>query len=219
MLESAVGKITGKHRASDVLTVQRIVNCRDDLRKPLPKLTEDGVYGTNTQAAIDHIQKQILTNPDGRIDPFGVSIKRMWPLAYANPTGKAIRKSDHYGEGHFGASRGRRTHDGTDYVAIAGQHVKAPISGKVVKISRPYASGVDAHILSGVHIVASDGTQCWVWYMQPAANIVGKVVKAGDNIGIAKTLKNRYKKGITDHVHVRIHGRFGKKINPSTVIK
>jgi len=75
-------------------------------------------------------------------------------------------------------------------------------------------------VLSGVEIVASDGTTCWVWYMQPPVNLVGSVVKAGINIiGTAKTLKNRYKNGITDHVHVRIHTRYGVKLNPSTVIK
>ena len=75
-------------------------------------------------------------------------------------------------------------------------------------------------VLSGVEIIASDGTRCWVWYMQPSVNIVGTVVKAGTSvIGIAKTLKNRYKDGITDHVHVRIHSRNGAKINPTTVIK
>ena len=74
--------------------------------------------------------------------------------------------------------------------------------------------------LSGVEIVASDGTKCWVWYMQPSVDIVGTVVKAGSSIiGIDKTLKNRYKNGITDHVHVRIHTRTGTKVNPAIVIK
>lgn len=56
--------------------------------------------------------------------------------------------------------------------------------------------------------------------MQPSGNIVGKVVKAGISIiGTATTLKNRYKNGITDHVHVRIHKKNGMKVNPSTVIR
>lgn len=130
----------------------------------------------------------------------------------------AIRGTDTYGAGEHGASRGKRTHDGTDYKSTAGQHVKAPLSGKVTKISRPYSSGIDAQALSGVEIEASDGTKCWVWYIQPTASIVGKVVKAGVSIiGTAKTLKNRYKNGITDHV--RIHKKSGVKVNPSTVIR
>jgi putative N-acetylmannosamine-6-phosphate epimerase len=71
-----------------------------------------------------------------------------------------------------------------------------------------------------VEIEASDGTKCWVWYIQPTANIVGTLVKAGTSIiGVAKTLKNRYKNGITDHIHVRFHTRHGLKVNPATVIK
>ncbi len=41
--------------------------------------------------------------------------------------------------------------------------MKAPLSGNVVKISRPYSSAIDALIFSGVQIVASGGTACWAW--------------------------------------------------------
>ncbi len=161
-----------------------------------------------------------MKKPDGKIDPFGNTIKKLWPTAYAKPTGLAIRGTDHYGSGQHGASRGVRTHDGADYISTPGQQVKAPLSGVVSKISKPYASGIDAMLLSGVEIISSDGTKCWVWYMQPGVNVVGSVVKAGTSvIGTAKTLKNRYKNGITDHVHVRIHNRHNTKINPATVIK
>ncbi len=219
MLSNSVGN-KGINRSDDVKTVQQIINLRDDLRKELPKLVVDGKFGSKTQAGIDQIQSSFMQKPDGRIDPYGRTIKKMWPIAYGKPTGLAIRGTDSYGEGHHGASRGSRVHDGTDYNSRPGQHVKAPLSGKVTKISKPYSSGIDAMVLSGVEIEASDGTKCWVWYMQPSVNIVGTVVKAGSSImGIAKTLKNRYKNGITDHVHVRIHTRFGIKVNPSTVIK
>ncbi len=219
MISSSVGK-KGINKLADVKTVQQIINLRDDLRKTLPKLVVDGKYGKKTQAAIDQFQSSFMSKPDGRIDPYGLSIKKIWQLAYAKPTGLAVRGLDNYGAGHYGASRGARTHDGVDYMSTAGQQVKAPMSGKVTKISRPYASGIDATLLSGVEIEASDGTKCWVWYMQPSVNIVGTVVKAGTSvIGTAKTLKNRYKNGITDHVHVRIHSRHGAKINPSTVIR
>ena len=219
MLGKSVG-LKAINNSVDVETVQLIINLRDDLRKSLAKLAVDGKYGGKTQAAIDQIQASFMHKPDGRIDPFGTSIKKMWPLAYAKPTGQAIRGTDSYGSGAHGASRGVRTHDGADYISTPGQQVKAPISGKVTKISKPYSSGIDAMVLSGVEIVASDGTSCWVWYMQPSVNIIGSVVKAGSSIiGTAKTLKNRYKNGITDHVHVRIHDRHGAKIDPDTVIK
>ncbi|NOX91862.1 MAG: M23 family metallopeptidase [Gammaproteobacteria bacterium] len=219
MLSSSVGN-KGTNKSDDVKTVQQIINLRDDRGKALPKLVVDGRFGAKTQAGIDQIQSNFMQKPDGRIDPYGTTIKKMWPIAYGKPTGLAVRGTDSYGAGHHGASRGARVHDGTDYNSTPRQQVKAPLSGKVTKISKPYSSGIDSMVLSGVEIVACDGTKCWVWYMQPSVNIVGTVVKAGSSIiGIAKTLKNRYKNGITDHVHVRIHTRYGVKVNPSTVIK
>ena len=219
MLNSSVGS-NGVNKSDDVKTVQHIINLRSDLRKTLPKLVVDGRFGTKTQSGIDRIQSHFMKKPDGRIDPYGATIKKMWPIAYGKPTGLAIRRADSYGAGHHGAPRGTRVHDGADYNSTPGHQVKAQLSEVISKISRPYSSGVDAMALSGVEIVASDGTKCWVWYIQPSVDIVGTVVKAGSSIiGIAKTLKNRYKNGITDHVHVRIHTRTGTKVNPAIVIK
>lgn len=219
MLTWSVGK-NGINNWKDVKTVQQVINLRDDLRKSLPELVVDGKMGSKTQAGINLIQSSIMLNPDGRIDPYGTTIKKIWPVAYGKPTGLAVRGTDAYGSGHHGASRGARKHDGADYNSTPGQHVKAPLSGKITKISNPYSSGIDANVLSGMEIVASDGTICWVWYIQPSVHMIGTVVKAGNSIiGVAQSLQNRYKDGITDHVHVRIHTRYGIKINPVTVIK
>jgi peptidoglycan hydrolase-like protein with peptidoglycan-binding domain len=181
MLNSSVGN-KGKNKSDDVKTVQQIINSRDDLRKSLPKLVIDGRFGAKTQAGIDQIQSNFMQKPDGRIDPYGGTIKKMWPLAYGKPTGLAVRGTDSYGAGHHGASRGKRVHDGTDYNSTPGQQVKAPLSGRVTKISKPYSSGIDAMLLSGVEIEACDGTKCWVWYMQPSVNIVGTVVNTNKKL-------------------------------------
>lgn len=219
MLEKSVGK-NGINQSDDVEAIQKIINLRDDLRGTLPKLVEDGDYGAKTQAAIEQIQANFMSNPDGIIDPFGNTINKMWPVAYANPTGLAIRGTDAYGSGFHGAPRGSRIHDGVDYVSIAGQQVNASLSGKVIKLSRPYSSGIDAAELAGVQIVASDGSCCWMWYMQPLDNIVGSIVKAGDSmVGSAKTLQNRYTNGMTDHIHIRLHDRQDNIINAEDVIK
>lgn len=214
---------------TDVTTVQKLLNLRLDLLTPLRHLAEDGKMGPATQAAINHVQSKIISNPDGRIDPYGTTIKRLWPLKYANPTGKMIRGSDAFGAGHHGASRGTRSHDGADFESTAGQQIIAPLSGRVTKISKPYKSGTDAAMLSGVEIITSDGTHCWVWYIMPRPGIVDTIVAAGKTkLGTASTLQNRYPRrptplinagSITDHVHVRIHTRHGLKINPANVIK
>lgn len=218
MLRHAVGKNATNH-ASDVKVIQTLLNTthRNSSKK---LLTVDGLYGNNTATAIEGFQSRFMRQPDGVISPYKNTIKRLWPTAYSNPTGKGIRRMDPYGSGEYGASRGSRTHDGVDYIAQAEQNVVAPISGRVLRISWPYASGIDANVLEGVEIEASDGTRCWVWYIKPSVNIINQVVKAGVSvIGRAKTLSNRYSKNITDHVHVRMQTRFGSSVNPSTVIK
>jgi peptidoglycan hydrolase-like protein with peptidoglycan-binding domain len=218
MLTKAVGE-QAANRHPDVKLIQALLNKKLRIQSK-PQLSVDGLFGPNTLSAIKEYQSNFMTKPDGVISPYGMTIKRLWPVAYSNPTGKGVRTSDAYGEGAYGASRGRRTHDGVDYISQVNQTIEAPLSGKVIRISRPYASGVDANVLEGVEIEASDGTKCWVWYIQPAVNIVNQVVKAGTSIiGKAKTLTNRYKNGITDHVHVRIHTRYGSSIDPTTVIK
>ena len=226
MLSKAVGEtVLGRKAANyhaDVKVVQKLMNLRKDLLRGYKHtfIEPDGKYGKITKGAIFHIQQQFLKNPDGRIDPFGNTIKKLWPLMYSNPTGRAIRGSDAYGQGHHGASRGRRIHDGADYIAIPEQFVKAPMSGKVNKISKPYRSGIDASILLGIEIEASNGNKCWVWYMQPSNLVVGSIVQAGRSIiGTAKTLTNRYQNGMTDHIHIRIHSRNGTQIDPATVIR
>ena len=52
----------------------------------------------------------------------------------------AIRKSDKWGQGHFGAPRGSRKHNGIDIVTQLGTPILSPIEGKVIRISYPYAS-------------------------------------------------------------------------------
>ncbi len=56
-----------------------------------------------------------MKKPDGRIDPYGTIIKKMWPIAYGKPIEFAVRGTDSYGAGHHEASRGKSVHDGTDY--------------------------------------------------------------------------------------------------------
>ena len=224
-IDGSVGDSNGRNQSADVKVIQQALNAH--LRAPSLPLTVNGRIDDATIDAIRRFQGDFLTSPDGRVDPFGKTVKRLWPLAYANPTGRPVRKKDVYGEGHYGASRGSRTHDGVDYEALAGLPVKSPMSGRVTRISKPYATGVDANVLSGLQIESSDGTTCKIWYLAPTPGIVGTLVRAGDKIGIAKSLQARYPPKrpplgnvgqMTDHVHVRIFSKAGASINPSAVI-
>ena len=150
----------GRSASADVKIVQEALN--KHIQVPFRPLTVSGRADAETIEAIRRFQSGFLRKPDGRVDPFGTTIKRLWPLAYANPTGMPPRTSDLYGAGHHGASRGSRTHDGADYQAIAGRVVKSPISGRATRISKPYKTGIDSAVLSGLQIEASDGTTCQI---------------------------------------------------------
>jgi len=185
MISSSVGK-NGVNTSSDVKIVQKLLNIAaastttvpvvwslpglvpsaqfapHRLILPLAALAEDGAYGPATQAAIDHVQSKLGVFASGLIDPRSRTLGLMWPVAYKNPTGKAVRVSDGMGKGHFGASRagGKRTHKGTDYTAKVGQKIKAPMSGYVKRIAVPYSSGTDHKLLRGVEIIGADGHKC-----------------------------------------------------------
>ena len=135
----------------------------------------------------------------------------------ANPTGEAPRLSDAYGEGRFHASRdgGAREHEGVDYVATAGQAVEAPISGYVARIGYAYPDDNQLRYVEidnpALHLTAR------VFYVDPSV-AVGDSVAVGHPIGHAHTLQQRYPLGITDHIHLEIADRKGRKLDAQTLI-
>jgi peptidoglycan LD-endopeptidase LytH len=135
----------------------------------------------------------------------------------ANPTGRAPRQSDAYGEGRFHASRdgGEREHEGVDYVATPGQVVEAPISGYVAKIGYAYPDDTNLRYVEidnpALHLTAR------VLYVDPKVQ-VGDTVAVGHPIGQAHTLQHRYPLGITDHIHLEIADSRGRKLDAETLI-
>ena len=134
----------------------------------------------------------------------------------ANPTGKAPRGEDAYGEGRFHARRdgGEREHEGVDYVATPGQSVVAPISGYVSKIGFAYPDDQTLRYVEienpALHLTAK------VFYVDPKV-AVGDAVAVGHAMGAAHTLQHRYPLGITDHVHLELAQR-GRRIDAETLI-
>jgi murein DD-endopeptidase MepM/ murein hydrolase activator NlpD len=133
---------------------------------------------------------------------------------FMNPTGKGVRGHDAFGEGEFGASRdgGGRRHEGVDYIASAGQRVKAPMSGYVTKIGYAYAG--DSHRFVEISNPALK-FEARVFYVDPSVK-VGQAVHIGDAIGTMNTLQHRYA-GITDHVHLEMYDR-GHRIDSAKLI-
>jgi murein DD-endopeptidase MepM/ murein hydrolase activator NlpD len=136
---------------------------------------------------------------------------------FANPTGKGVRGHDAYGYGQFGASRdgGVRQHEGVDFMADAGQPVDAPISGYVTKIGYAYADDANLKFVEitnpALHYAAR------VFYVDPEVQ-VGQTVALGSEIGRHHTLARKYPGGMTDHVHLEILDKRGRRIDGTEMI-
>lgn len=146
----------------------------------------------------------------------GVDLDGDGAADFVNPTGQEVRKLDAFGYGHYGASRdgGSRSHAGVDYAGVAGQEVKAPISGRVTR--HGYAYGMSDPDLKLVEIVNDAlGISAKVLYINPTVN-PGEFVQVGETVGTLETLQHRYA-GITDHVHLEIKDH-GERLNTEDVI-
>jgi murein DD-endopeptidase MepM/ murein hydrolase activator NlpD len=135
---------------------------------------------------------------------------------FANPTGAAPRGHDEFGEGQFGARRdgGSRSHEGVDYVAVAGQDVKAPISGYVTKIGFAYAGSPDLKFVEITNPAL--GYVSRAFYVSPDVE-VGEAVRLGQAIGTVESLQGHYP-GITDHVHLEVMQPGGRRIDAAELI-
>lgn len=117
-----------------------------------------------------------------------------------NPTGGAIR-NDSEGHGHYGARRGSRLHLGTDYeLKWPNQPVVAPISGV---ISRRVYAYVNDPQWQGLEIIGRRAT-VKLLYVLVDNDLIGKEVQAGDVIGTAQDISQRYNPAMAPHVHLEI---------------
>ena len=121
-------------------------------------------------------------------------------MKIVNPTGRGIR-NDSVGSGRYGAKRGSRRHQGIDFCCAPGQEVKAPVAGVVTRVAFPYAGdrkylGLE---LQGEHCKAK------LFYCRPKSwNIIGKRVAAGEVIGIAQDVSDKYGPDCIPHVHLEM---------------
>ena len=134
-----------------------------------------------------------------------------------NPTGQATRGEDAYGEGEFGARRdgGSRRHEGVDYVAKAGQDVAAPISGYVTKIGFAYSGDANLKFVEITNPALRIAVR--VFYVNPNVE-VGQAIAMGKPIGAARSLQRKYPGGMTDHVHLEVIDRRGRRIDAEKII-
>lgn len=122
------------------------------------------------------------------------------------------RKCDGHGCGHYGASRGTRTHKGIDLNCKPLTSVNAPVAGVVTKIGYPYADDLSFRYVE----ISDQGYAFRVFYVDPIVE-KGQQVSKTSIIGEAQDLRDRYT-GITNHVHFEIKNSDGEYIDPTPVL-
>lgn len=117
----------------------------------------------------------------------------------------AIR-SDGWGDGNFGSSRGggTRTHNGVDIEVYEGETIYSPIPGRITRIAYPYADDLK---WQGLEIQGADEWQGYsvkMFYMSPDKSLIGRDVQRGAPIGRAQAISKKYSPTMKDHVHVEL---------------
>jgi len=113
-----------------------------------------------------------------------------WPPLYAGGS-NSIRSRDSFGEGHYGAARGSRLHEGVDIEVPPNSSVLAPMALEVIERRLPYSNDGaeynDGLLLRGL----GDHTDVWImlWYMTPSSTESGKQFQQGEVIGTSRSLQ------------------------------
>jgi len=120
-----------------------------------------------------------------------------------------LRGRDCFGLGHFGASRGERTHNGVDHACIPNSQIFSPVEGEVTKLGYPYGNDLSFRY---VQITTKEGYNVRVFYVKPRVS-EGDHVNEDDIIGVSQELGKRYPK-ITEHVHLEVKDMQGRYVDP-----
>lgn len=121
------------------------------------------------------------------------------------------RIEDKYGSGQYGASRdaNKRKHNGLDVIVTAGEEIKSPITGSIIRQAFPYKNDKN---YEGI-VIKGDGEwsgyEIKIFYVKGLFS--GKVVNE-QVIGHAQDLTVKYPK-ITNHVHIEVRVA-GTSIDP-----
>lgn len=126
-------------------------------------------------------------------------------------------RNDSKGDGHFGASRGRRTHNGLDLIVVPGSAVYCPIEGYMKRVAFPYGAGKRNKKWLGCAIEGMGlyrGYEVKIFYMDPF--LMGEDVYPNDIIGKAQAISKKYSSQMIDHLHVEVRYK-GQLIDPASL--
>jgi murein DD-endopeptidase MepM/ murein hydrolase activator NlpD len=130
-----------------------------------------------------------------------------------------LRGNDPTGFGHFGADRGTRKHEGTDYETKVGEPIYACVGGKI-RIGQVYSDPKpDKPIMKLVEIRNSKYKVKQI-YVSSTLKTGDKVVE-GELVGYSQDISaywhNEDSKDMVNHCHVSVWYK-GVLIDPETVI-
>ena len=166
-----------------------------------PTILNGSLNGTSFNS---ETYRYAFNDPINNIDSDGRQV-----TSITNPieNGEA-RGCDAAGCGDYGATRGRRTHNGYDINGDVGDDVVAPIGGTIREIAAVYTR--DNGDKQGVEITNNDTAEevvVKVFYVDPSVE-TGDVVEEGDDIGIVQDVASHWEErgtvGMENHVHLQI---------------
>lgn len=141
-----------------------------------------------------------------------MQLQRVEPLPIRNDAG---------GQGHFGAPRGSRTHNGVDYQVKPGEPVYAPRRGIFKKTGYVYSRDTEFTIVD----ITDDDYTYRLMYVSPYHWLKpGMPVEEGQPVGYAQDVGTKegrdglYRdQGITPHVHLEVRDKTWRAIDPGVV--
>lgn len=134
--------------------------------------------------------------------------------AFAKVTAKnKFRGCDPSGCGAFGSGRIGHIHAGLDLEVVEKEAIYSPIDGEVIRFPFPYGDDLR---YKGI-LIKNAEFEVKIFYLNPVVK-AGTKVKQGDVIGYAQNVAKKYKKPMTNHIHLEVRNQKGVLINPETLL-
>jgi murein DD-endopeptidase MepM/ murein hydrolase activator NlpD len=149
------------------------------------------------------------TKPSASPSPFDTAPTTQSPKIVPPVTPLSMRACDGKGCGHYGASRGGRTHKGVDFVVSEGQKVVSPIAGRIKRTVDVYGDGE----WQGLYIEGAD-FDIKIFYLNFNPSVVGMSVSTGTPIATARNIQDKYGSDMTPHIHLEVWS-MGSQIDPT----
>ncbi|KAL1262000.1 hypothetical protein QQF64_007265 [Cirrhinus molitorella] len=124
------------------------------------------------------------------------------PLCSGNPSNSKRGCDTNYGCGHYGASRGDRSHEGLDIACADGATVLAPFDVKLNGKAAPYINQPQKEPINDGITLSGEGLCFKLFYVKPD-RYSGTTLKKGQKIGTLLPMQKVYP-GITSHIHVQM---------------